>query len=123
MEPIRLLFIFKGETIMSKKEKVLNFVKKHKVTIAYFTGAAIGVLGMAISYHHTFKDAKCIVTDQQITDLLLSAGSKHEKACVFTWAKEIPFGAVDLGKIGEEAKDMIGDHTFTHILAIGKSKT
>lgn len=105
---------------MSKTEKVLGFVKKHKVGIAYVTGAIVGLVGMGVGCHLAFKDVKCFVRSPHIAKVLLDFDTKYATGYDLYGWKDTPFGAKDLGKIGEELKDVIGDHTFTHIIMMGE---
>lgn len=111
---------------MTKKEKVLNFVKEHKYAI--IGGVAAGI-GSIIGYKycvHTLKD-KVFVDNDILKAMLIDAQNTYNKGdmCMYVKAckNDAALGIEQLGALGEHIRNEVGkneNYDFTHFITIGK---
>lgn len=111
---------------MTKKEKVLNFVKENKCAIIGGVAAGIGCL---IGYKyciHTFKN-KIFVENDMLKAMLIDAQNTYNKGdlCMHVKAckNDAPLQIEQLGTLGEYIRNEVGkneNYDFTHFITIGK---
>jgi hypothetical protein len=115
---------------MTKKEKVLNFVKEHENGIKAIT-ATVCLVGLSFGAGYLVSRIKLgdkvIVTDDRLAAFLLDAQSKHNPTQMFIGIRDDDKSMVtkNLGELGVEMIEKFKvpeDQDFTHVLLLGKSK-
>ena len=108
---------------MTKKEKVLNFVKEHKTAIVGGLGVAAGGLITTVVFCKYFGD-KVVITDKGLGNFMLNANRKYDIKTVYLDGIDcdIELKPEQLGELGQRMLnkfDVPADYTFTHFICIG----
>lgn len=110
---------------MKKLEKVKAFVEKHKVTIAYFTGAAVAIGSMLVVDKLAPGRSYRVYNKNMITVLDSITKGPNRKVYVLTGIEPSAIKLNELGKLGGNVmknSKATGEEALTHFICFGDVK-